>query len=219
MSQIIVGSNGGGGGGGTTSFQTDAGTATPLAGVIQILGDVDITTSGAGNVITVTGAIATALDFDADTGTATPAGNTINIVGGTNVTTSATGDTITINATGGGLMPWIQVTSGTVNLAVNTGYVFNFVTAVTATLPSVCAFGDVITILGNKATHPDSGFFWRVVAPGGISIYAAGAFNATPIAYTSATCSDYGGSISFVCTQANTSWQAYSSTANINYTT
>ncbi len=54
MSQAGSAGGGGGGGGGTTSFDTDSGTATPLAGVINIFGTAnEITTSGAGNTVTI----------------------------------------------------------------------------------------------------------------------------------------------------------------------
>lgn len=44
---------GGGGGGGANSFVTDSGTATPLAGVIDILGGTNVTTQAAGNTILI----------------------------------------------------------------------------------------------------------------------------------------------------------------------
>lgn len=43
-----------------TSFSTDAGTAIPVANLLQILGGEGIDTSAAGNIITITGELATA---------------------------------------------------------------------------------------------------------------------------------------------------------------
>src|SRR6185312_3965169 len=42
-----------GGGGSATEFDTDSGTATPLAGVINIFGGSNINTAGAGNTVTI----------------------------------------------------------------------------------------------------------------------------------------------------------------------
>ena len=53
MSQAGPLNESGGGGGGATVFVTNSGTAIPLAGVLEILGAGSITTSGAGNVITI----------------------------------------------------------------------------------------------------------------------------------------------------------------------
>lgn len=53
MSQFFVNSSSGGGAGGTTQFNEDTGTATPVAGVINVLGGDGITTTGSGNTITI----------------------------------------------------------------------------------------------------------------------------------------------------------------------
>lgn len=54
MSQFFVNtSSGGGGGGGTTQFTEDTGTATPVAGNINVFGGDGITTSGSGDTITI----------------------------------------------------------------------------------------------------------------------------------------------------------------------
>lgn len=46
--------SGGTGGGGIAEIVTNSGTASPIAGTIEILGGTDITTSAAGNVVTIT---------------------------------------------------------------------------------------------------------------------------------------------------------------------
>jgi len=56
MSQAGALSGSGGGSGGTTSFVCNTGTATPSAGVIDILGGSGASTTGSGNTITVTAA-------------------------------------------------------------------------------------------------------------------------------------------------------------------
>jgi hypothetical protein len=83
-----------------TSFVTQAGTAVPVANVLNVLGAGGITTSGAGSTVTITGGSALASSFVTDSGTATPVGGVLNVVtpgGGTEgVMTSGAGNTITV---------------------------------------------------------------------------------------------------------------------------
>ena len=53
MSQILTSSSGGGGGDDITSINTDSGSATPVAGVINIFGGTNVTTTAAGNTVTI----------------------------------------------------------------------------------------------------------------------------------------------------------------------
>lgn len=87
----------GGGGGGASQFPTDSGIANEAGGILNILGDGRITTSGAGNTVTIHLSDAEASLYDADSGSATPSGNVLNILGGTNINTSGAGNTITVN--------------------------------------------------------------------------------------------------------------------------
>lgn len=77
MSQITNTGSGGGGGGSVTSFETDdTNIVTPIAGLVVVHGNGGITTSGATNVITITGSAvfpwvnvtATTVNFAANTG-------------------------------------------------------------------------------------------------------------------------------------------------------
>ena len=87
----------GGGGGGASQFPTDSGIANEAAGILNIFGDGRITTSGAGNTVTIHLSDAEASVYDTDSGSATPSGNVLNILGGTNINTSGAGDTVTVN--------------------------------------------------------------------------------------------------------------------------
>lgn len=87
----------GGGGGGASEFITDVGTANEVAGILNVLGDGRVTTSGAGNTVSLHLAGSVPNLFDADIGSATPSGGTLVIAGGTNMNTSGAGDTITVN--------------------------------------------------------------------------------------------------------------------------
>lgn len=82
----------------SSSFPTDAGTATPAGGVLNIVGAGGTTTSGAGNTVTVTSGPTIPTSFVTDAGTATPAANILNVLGGTSISTAGAGDTITIDA-------------------------------------------------------------------------------------------------------------------------
>jgi hypothetical protein len=82
------------------SYPTDSGTAIPALGVLNVVGGMGASTSGAGNTITINAADAVPLTFTEDSGSATPAANNINIFGGTAITTSGAGDTVTISLDG-----------------------------------------------------------------------------------------------------------------------
>lgn len=79
-----------------TTFDTDAGTATPNLGIINIIGGTNISTSGAGNTITIDSNDAVAEQFTTDAGVAVPSGGNLDVLGGANVDTSGAGDAITI---------------------------------------------------------------------------------------------------------------------------
>lgn len=70
MSQISKYSTSGTGG--TTTFSTDNGPATPLAGVIQVLGGTGISTSGAGNIILITASATPAFTWQVVTSLSNP---------------------------------------------------------------------------------------------------------------------------------------------------
>ncbi len=88
------------GGAVAASFPTDAGTATPAAGALSILGTGGTTTSGAGSTVTVTSGPTVPTSFVSDSGTAIPALNILNILGGTGASTTGATDTITVNVDG-----------------------------------------------------------------------------------------------------------------------
>lgn len=89
-----------------TSFQTDAGVAIPIANVLQILGTNGITTSGAGNVVTISGSTRLPLSFPTNAGTAIPAANILNEPGNNTANngfatwTTGSGNTLQINSYG-----------------------------------------------------------------------------------------------------------------------
>lgn len=83
-----------------TSFNGDAGTATPISNILNVVGASGVTTTGSGNTLTITGPGAvTATTFAGNSGTATPASNVLNIVGGSGLSATASGNTVTMGIT------------------------------------------------------------------------------------------------------------------------
>jgi len=95
-----------------SSFLTQAGTATPAAGVLTINGANGITTSGATSVVTITagGALAQSFVTNPVTATATPAVGVLTFAGAGGTVVSAAGSTVTITGSGGTVQ---SVTAGT----------------------------------------------------------------------------------------------------------
>lgn len=88
------------GGGLTTLYTENTGTATPMAGNLNVLGGTGISTTGSGNTITINAGPSVATTYVENTGSATPSANVLNVVGGTGITTSGSGNTVTITSTG-----------------------------------------------------------------------------------------------------------------------
>lgn len=82
------------------SFVTDAGTAVSIGNVIDVFGGAGISTSGAGQVITITNTSAASITFNADSGSAMPAAGVITLAGSGSITTIAAGSTVTTELTG-----------------------------------------------------------------------------------------------------------------------
>jgi hypothetical protein len=87
----------------------------------------------------------------------------VNYFDGTSIVTTTVGTTTQVlTSNGSGVAPtfqaiptqvmtWTEVTDATVSLAANAGYVMNRGSAITATLPTTCAFGKTIRIAGKGA--------------------------------------------------------------------
>jgi hypothetical protein len=84
---------------GATTYIEDVGNATPAADILNIIGAGGITTSGAGNTVTITQtAPGAATTYTTDAGNAIPIANILNILGdGVNITTAGAGNTVTIS--------------------------------------------------------------------------------------------------------------------------
>lgn len=101
-------------GGLTTLYTEDTGTATPMAGNLNVVGGTGVATVGSGNTITINAAGSVPLTFVEDSGSATPASNSLTIAGGTGITTSGAGHTVTIAlSSSGGAIESVNVDAHT----------------------------------------------------------------------------------------------------------
>jgi len=76
-------------------FDTDSGSAIPLAHVLDIVGTGGIATSGVGSTVTIDGGDLD-VDYVTDSGTAHQAAGILNIVGNNLLNTSGSGNTVTV---------------------------------------------------------------------------------------------------------------------------
>lgn len=131
-----------------------------------------------------------------------------NITAGMNISVTNSAGGITIAATGSGGFNWTHVTSGSQQLASNSGYVIdNGASLVTLTLPLASAIGDQIDIVGRSAG------LWKVVYTIGQNIIlgsTASTVTTGNIASTRAA-----DSLTMICTQTNNEWTVLGSMGNI----
>lgn len=125
-----------------TVYDEDVGSATPVAGVLNIVGGTNINTSGAGNTVTINTSAAVADSYVTDAGTAVPVAGVLNVLGAGGVTTTGAGNTVTV--VGGGTIAEEFVTdSGT---AIPLAGILNIVGASGITTSGA---GNTVTINGN----------------------------------------------------------------------
>lgn len=144
-----------------SQYDTDAGSAIPSLGILNILGSGGTTTSGAGNTVTVTSGPTVPTSFTADAGSATPALNNLNIFGSGGITTSGAGSTITVD-TDGTIATQYDADAGS---AVPVAGILNIVGAGATT---TSAAGNTVTI-----TSTGGGMVWNeivVVGPTAMSV-------------------------------------------------
>jgi hypothetical protein len=80
-----------------STYTANAGSATPAAGNLNVLGAGGILTSGAGSTLTITAGVTIATTYTTDAGAAVPAANNLNVLGGTLCGTTGAGSTVTVN--------------------------------------------------------------------------------------------------------------------------
>ncbi len=106
---------------------------------------------------------------------------------------------------------WVDQLTGSITMAVNTGYVTdNGASLVTYTLPAVAALGSVIEIMGKSAGG------WTIAQGAGQSI-GLGSVTSTVGAGGSVSSSNLGDCVRLVCITANTGWRVSSGWGNLTY--
>lgn len=123
------------------------------------------------------------------------------ITAGTNIAVVNAPGSITINATGLAGIGWVNVTSGSQAMAADMGYVANFGTLVTLTLPTTAAFGTIIYIQGLGAGG------WSIAQNVGQQIII-GSSASTPGVGGSVSSTNQHDSLTLLCVTANTTWTA-----------
>lgn len=139
-------------------------------------------------------------------GNAVPA----TVTAGTGISVTNGAGTITIASTGGVGLAWLDQTTSSVTMAVNTAYVNTNATLVTYTLPAVAALGSVFGIVGKGAA------FFTIAQQAGQSLRFGSVVTSVGVG-GSITSTDVGDAIFFVCTTANTGFTVYSSIGNFTY--
>jgi hypothetical protein len=106
---------------------------------------------------------------------------------------------------------WVDQTTGSVTMAINTGYVTdNGASLVTYTLPTTAALGSVMEIVGQSAGG------WTVAQASGQSI-GLGSQVSTTGAGGSISSSNAGDCVRIVCVTANTTFRVVSGWGNITF--
>lgn len=168
-----------GGGTGANQFITDSGTANQLAGVLNILGDGDIVSSGAGNTVTLSFTKDFAEFFVTDNGTATAIADTLNIT--TNNSLSGAGNTVKFSGTSNTVK--LEVSDANSNTAVgyNAGGFTPMVgtgnTLYGDTANTVLTTGSFNTVVGAVAGYISSGSYNTIVGEEAGGAISSGSYN------------------------------------------
>jgi hypothetical protein len=174
-----------------------------VLGVIAAANSSVLTTSSAG-VPAWSGAMTNGQVIVGSTG-ATPVVNTISAGTGIVITNGA--GTISIAATGEGT--WVDQTSGSVTMAVATGYtVDNGASLVTLTLPATAALGDYVEINGFSSGG------WIIAQAAGQLIHFGNQVTTTGVGGSLASTNRYN-CVRLRCLVANTTWTVVSVQGNL----
>jgi hypothetical protein len=131
-----------------------------------------------------------------------------NVIGGQGISITNGSGFIGVSATGGGLS-WSTVTSGTQNMAVNSGYVANNAAGVVFTLPAAAVLGSTM-----KVTTINAGGF-TIDQNAGQVIHLGIDTTTVGVAGFLQSTANYD-SIEMVCTVTNTTWTVVSAVGNFN---
>jgi hypothetical protein len=211
-----------------TTFVTDSGNAVPALNILNVLGGTGITTSGAGNTITITtmGGMTPVVDFIVDyepisTLPVTSPGNVVPTITG-EVTIEGRHNVVVEQQTASPnnfemrlYAPyWFEVTGTSVSAAnarPNFGYITNNVGLVTVNLPTTIAVGQTFHICGKGSGG------WRIAQSAGQQIHF-GTLDTTSGAGGRLDSSSQYDTISMVCTVSNNEFTVIHSQGTISVT-
>lgn len=206
------------------SFPTDSGTATPVAGVLNVFGGNNISTSGAGNTITidVTGTTNHSLQLGNASGSLTSLGVATNgqlpigstgadpvlatLTAGTGISITSGPGSITI-ASSALTSNWHSIAASQ-PLVENNSYLCSGGGALSLSLPGSSSFGDEIEVV------LDGSASWTITQGAGQQI-RLGNQTTTLGAGGSLASTAQGDSIRMVCKTGNTLWTVLSVIGNI----
>lgn len=189
---------------GTTStnlvFSTSPTLITPALGTPTALVGTNITGTGASFTSGITNALASATTtVNVSSATAPTSGQ---------VLTATSGTAATWQTPSGGGITWTEVTGTTQAVAINSGYILNNASLVTATLPTTAAVGTVEYFAGKGA-----GLY--KIAQNASQIIHFGVLNTTTGVGGSIAANQGYDSIQLVCIVANTEWVVINSSGTL----
>jgi len=134
----------------------------------------------------------------------------IDLLGGTGLNTVGTPGTnqIVFNVAGGGIT-WVRDATGTVAMAVNTGYVNTVAGLTTLTLPATAAFGSIIEVCGEGAGG------WLIAQNAGQQIIFGNLASTVGVGGSLASTLRYD-TVKLLCRVANTSFSVLSNVGILN---
>lgn len=182
--------------------------ADPVFATLASSGSTIAFTPGAGTLNLETGS-AVAVSVTTDSGSAVPSSGVLTVVGGTGCTTAGAGSTVTINAADPGL-PFVEATGATQAISVNTGYIANYATLLTFTLPASATVGDRVRVIGLG----DGG--WKIAQNASQYIQWDEASTTTTGAGGYLSSTDDHDSVELICTVTNNGWGVLSVKGNIS---
>jgi len=220
-----------------STFDGDSGSASPIAGLINIFGTVgqNITTSANTNTMNI--GISWTTNHAVQLGNATGSLTSSNVgedgmllIGANNadpafaLVTSSSGsisitpgaNTLDINVAGGGI-PWSIVIIPT-TMVTNHGYITEGFTQIDLDLPAVSSVGDEIRVVDAGNSGIDSP--WRINVAGIQAIFAAGDEVTGAGGYVEVVGGSTSGNFSTICLRcvtANQYWVVESSIADLNF--
>jgi len=188
-----------------------SGSGAPIAATITAGSGINVTNAANSITISVNGSVVGETITGNTGGALSPTAGNWNIVGSGGITTAGSGSTLTITATGGSFT-WVDVTTATQALSVQTGYVTDHSGGVVYTLPATAAIGDQIRILGKQTS-------WSIAQNATQQIVVSSASSTVGIGGSVAS-TNLGDCIWLVCITAGTAtlWRAESFIGNLTVT-